>query len=227
MTELEQELQDLLGAEMDGAWVDFMDYVNTTLPFLFDAGRPSASQIKNSQIGSSGFTSWGDLIKSLGWNESSWRAWSRAYKIIVKFPYMRDLDLSASMINTSWNKLKPDFPSNIAEWELYRDKVVADQQEKQQNSLKEAQKQVKTARSEILSQRSTIDGFNGEKKALQAQIDALTFQVSKLTTDKATLLLEKEQVLKDGKAVASKLKVLKGKIQKHNDQSWFKRIPKI
>jgi len=220
MTELEQELQDLLGAEMDGAWVDFMDYVNTALPFLFDAGRPSSSQIKGSQIGSSGFTSWGDLIKSLGWNESSWRAWSRAYKIIIKFPYLRDLDLSASMINTSWNKLKPNFPENIAEWELFRDKVQAEQEEKQQNSLKEAQKQVKSAHSEILSQRSTIDGFNGEKTALQAQNTALTEQVATLTTDNANLSRDKAQAVKA-------VKTLRSKIENHNSNYWYKRIHKI
>ena len=103
-------LQSLLGAESKGHWIKFMDYVDAELPFLSCPGAPKRAEIENSIIGQKGSNSWANFIdKELHWNIHSWKAWRKAFHLVKQYPYIRDLMLTASEINTikSRNKLFP------------------------------------------------------------------------------------------------------------------------
>lgn len=144
MSDLTTELQSLLGAEAGDGWIRFMDKVAGELPFLLDAGRPSKGQISSSQIGQLGFKSWKAMIESMGWNESGWRAWSRAYRVVIEFPYLRHLGISASAINTAWNKSKEndDFPGTADAWAGSREATKSAQELAKASSLANAQKEL-------------------------------------------------------------------------------------
>lgn len=220
MTDLVVKLKELLGAEAEGAWLDFMRFTHQSIPFLLDAGRPSASQIKESEIGQQGFKSWSELIKSIGWNESGWRAWSRAYKIALEYPYLLTIRPSSSLINSTWNRTKPDFPPTLEAWNDMRTEIVKEQEFKQRNSLKTAQNALETAQEEINTLKQGVSTVEGKNSALEAQNKSLSDQVSNLTAEKTLLAQDKEKALK----YVSGLKV---KIEHHNARSWYKRIHKI
>lgn len=111
-----EEMREALGAESAGLWIFFMDKVRATLPFLLDAaGRPKAEVVRSSVIGAAGFESWGQMVEAspdaggLGWSIDSWKAWKKAYSVVLKRPYLRGLDLTASEVNTLSREFDP-FP---------------------------------------------------------------------------------------------------------------------
>lgn len=115
-TQFAQDLRDSLGAESAGLWIFFMDKVQATLPFLIGvAGRPKVDAVRASAIGLAGFDSWFSMVEAspdeggLGWSIDSWKAWKRAYAVVQAHPYLRNLELTASEINTLSREIQP-FP---------------------------------------------------------------------------------------------------------------------
>jgi len=109
MSELSNDLKSMLGDD----WLKFMDRIAVDLPFLLNRGRPTASDIKISEIGAAGCKSWSEYIeKELNWNVNTWRAWQRAYSKVLEFPYLRDLELTASAIN-ALNAKSDEFPADL------------------------------------------------------------------------------------------------------------------
>lgn len=148
------KMREILGTESSNTWINFMDYVTETLPFL-SQGKPKKSDISKSIIGHNGFTSWIDMIIAptenggLAWNISSWKAWRRAYSVVEKYEYLRDLELSASKINTIYNETKSDFPPDLESFEEFLEDRVKVQSDRQQNSLKDAQKTVEQVKDQL------------------------------------------------------------------------------
>lgn len=162
-TELAYSLRESLGSESAGRWLQVMDLIRASLPFLLQkAGRPSNEEVSSSAIGRAGFTSWRDMIEAapeqggLGWSYDSYKSWKKAYALVLKHPYLRDLSLSASEINTI-SRENPEFPSSLEEFQGLREKRKDAQEERRLNSVKALQSQLSTA--------------NREKSALQADLD--------------------------------------------------------
>ena len=142
------QMCDYLGAESGNQWLNFMDYSYEILGNIVSGrGKPSAEIIKESIIGKAGFTSFKEMIEApvadsgLGWNISAWTAWRRAYSVVIKHPYLRDLELTASNINTIYNELKKEgFPDNIGDFSEYQVNRVSSQKDRQAHSLADAQR---------------------------------------------------------------------------------------
>jgi len=113
MSELSNDLKSILGAESGSEWLTFMDRIACDLPFLLHRGRPTSSAVAGSEIGAAGCKSWSEYIeKELLWNVNTWRAWQRAYSKVLEFPYLRDLELTASAIN-ALNAKCDVFPADL------------------------------------------------------------------------------------------------------------------
>jgi len=221
------ELRSLLGAESEGVWIDFMQKVDEFAPFLFQPGRPTAQQIEASFIGQAGFKSWSDLINHLGWNESGWRAWSRAYKIVKNHDYLKDVRPTASAINTTWNQSKPDFPADIDAWNQHRDRMEREQKEKQARSLADAKNQVIECEGRVDTLKLEISAKNGQISTLNAQIAGLKAELA-TSNEKITEIDGKNSQLQQSlKSSESKNSALISKINDHNRKPWYSRASKI
>ena len=172
MTPTTNKFKSLLGAETADGWIVFMDAVKAELPFLFDSGRPSKQQIAESEIGRTGHTSWADYVeKELAWNTSQWRAWMRAYKVILDNEYLRDLDLSSSAINTMSRKVD-EFPDSAEAWNKQREAVQSDQDDRQANSLADAKRINAELRSELDRLTGELDTAVAENESLHNKMKA-------------------------------------------------------
>lgn len=117
---LKKELKQL---KNDGKWIEFMDSIHDAMPFLFTPGRPTNEQIESSEIGHTHHENWSEYLRwELDWNESGWRAWIRAYKVVLTYPYLRDLDVTASIINSRKSKLD-SFPDSAEKWRQQEIKI--------------------------------------------------------------------------------------------------------
>ena len=140
-----KKLKDLLGTESSDNWINFMDYIHQELSLILKIGKPRAVDIENSFIGQVGFKSWREMIDAredeggLAWNHASFDAWKRAYSVVLKHSYLRELELTASQINTMQRESKPDFPTSLSEFKAFSDNRKEKQVEQHQNSLKDAQ----------------------------------------------------------------------------------------
>jgi len=158
------ELKTMLGTEIPGAWVKFMDRVFDTMPFLASRGRPSTEQIKNSEIGAAGCSSWKQYVHEvLDWNYSTWNAWNRAYALIQKHEYLRDLKLNSSQINSLYNDTKGDFPATESEYRAYQDAAAEAKRQLEEANIKSLkaeitrlQEELQTSRSEALEAREKL-----------------------------------------------------------------------
>lgn len=162
MSGLSNNLKILLGTESAGKWFEFMSKVGDELPFLLTRGRPTKVEIAMSEIGRSGCTSWSEYIENeLSWNVSTWRAWQRAYSIVVKYPYLRDLELSASAINTL-NTKADVFPLDINAYKLARAGLSAHNEKAKAESIGALKKRVSGLKGEVKALEGRINTHNGK-----------------------------------------------------------------
>lgn len=147
-TQFAEDLREALGAESAGKWLEFMDRIESSLPFLLgSAGRPTKEQIDSSVIGRAGFDSWTQMVEyspaygGLGWSIDSWKAWKRAYSVVQEHEYLRSLGMTASEINTTARTCKP-FPPSEIELRAFQEGRKKDLQENRGNSIAALQSQV-------------------------------------------------------------------------------------
>ena len=142
------KIKALLGTESGAAWIVFMDYIYTELSeVLGKQGKPTKQAIESSLIGQAGFKSWKDMVETeekkggLGWNYASFDSWKRAYKMVLAHPFLRELEITASQINTlnrESKKFNTPFPSSLDEYSGITEQRADKQKELHQNSLKDA-----------------------------------------------------------------------------------------
>jgi len=221
------ELRSLLGAESEGVWIDFMMRVDELAPFLFQPGRPTAQQIEASIIGQAGCKSWSELIDRLGWNESGWRAWSRAFKIVKNHDYLKDVRPTASAINTTWNQSKPDFPADIDAWNEHRGRMEREQKEKQLRSLSDAKERVIECEGRVDALKLETSALNGQNDALREQVDGLKRELVTANENITTLATEKAGLQDELKTAQARAAGLQSKITTHNRKPWYSRTSKI
>jgi uncharacterized phage infection (PIP) family protein YhgE len=167
-TQFAQDLRDSLGAESAGLWIFFMDKVQAMLPFLIgEAGRPKVDAVRASVIGAAGFDSWFSMVESspdeggLGWSIDSWKAWKKAFAVVQAHPYLRNLELTASEINTLSREIKP-FPPTP-----------------------EALEAAKLERTKKLNAKrgNAVAALQGQLAEAKTAIESLTTQLGRVTAD--------------------------------------------
>lgn len=186
-TTLASSLRDRLGSETVGQWLLVMDEIASRLPFLLgSAGRPTAESIERSPIGEAGFGSWRNMVEAapaeggLGWSFESYKSWKRAYVIVQSNPYLRDLAMSASEINTIARESDPEpFPASPETLAAFREGRSARLDEKRGNSIKALQGQLDAANARETALRSDLS-------ASQALVEQLQKINAGLTGDLAT-----------------------------------------
>ncbi len=210
-----ETLKELLGAESGASWIAFMDYVKTELAHVLTRGKPRKKDIEESIIGQAGFTSWSEMIETptaengLGWNLAAWDSWKRAYSLIQKYPYLRYLELTASAINTVHRETKPNFPVDVAAWSFYKSGREILQADRQQNSLKAAQKTVEQVKEQLADAQIKVGQFQQEVAACKTELLANNNTI----TTQAEQLGQLKQRLTITEPAADELSVLTKKFQ--------------
>lgn len=162
-TSLASSLREKLGSESAGKWIEFMDSLGSSLPFVLrGAGRPTSEEIASSAIGKGGFRSWREMIEyspafgGLGWSYDTYKAWKKAYSLILKYPYLRDLSLSSSEINTIQRE-NEQFPTTLEAFKELKEKKKDSQEERRLNSITSLQKQLSAATKEVATLKAQLE----------------------------------------------------------------------
>ena len=117
----EVKLRELSPFGRKSGWIAFMDYVTKNIPYLLKPGAPSKIDVQNSLVGKCGYSSWADLLKDkLDVSNDTWVELRKAYVVVKKFPYLRNVDASRSAINTARKQLKERFPDSPEAWREYQ-----------------------------------------------------------------------------------------------------------
>jgi len=199
-TEIDK-LIEILGTESGNAWLNFMDYTHEILAdVIASKGKPTQETISESIIGQAGFTSWKGMVETsvssggLGWNISAWNQWKRAYRVVKRHPYLRDVEVTPSQINTLWNELKEEFPTDLEGFEACQLKRKADIEERQANSLANAKARISELE-ELVRQKdqsitlltTTMETLKEANDSLEAKLTTSTQSITDLTSQNAVL----------------------------------------
>lgn len=243
-TQLAATLRERLGSESQGQWILFMDEISQQLPFLLGgAGRPTAESIESSAISRAGFTSWREMIETapqrggLGWSYDTYKSWKKAYAVVLAHPFIRELALTASEVNTIARESEqwPDSPEAL---ERFREERKSTLNARRENSVQALQAQLEqkrveeeglrtelaVARSraadlEALSARLQTDLSASQALAgsLQAQLDS-----SAAKLDAATKKLQfNEKALKFHQTTSKRQQE---QIKAYESRSWFQQL---
>jgi len=191
-TEFANSLRETLGSESAGRWIEFMDQVASSLSFLLgSAGRPTSEDVTTSVIGRAGFTSWKQMVESsaahggLGWSYDSFKAWKKAYAVVQKHPYIRDLGLSSSEINTISRETE-QWPPTLDALRAYQEQRKDQGESRRQNSIAALQKQLTALEQEkqalaipLASSRASVDRLQSETETLQKRLEVALTELGK------------------------------------------------
>jgi len=173
-TQLAFSLREKLGSESTGKWIEFMDSVGASLPFLLrSAGRPTTEEIASSSITDGGFTSWRQMIETspesggLGWSYDTYKSWKKAYNLVLKHSYLRDLALSSSEINTIQRENK-EFPATLEAFEALKKGRKMLVEDRRQNAVASLQKQLHAANSELSAAKQTLEVARASEAQLKS-----------------------------------------------------------
>ena len=226
-------LRRLLGAESAGAWIDFMDMVHRELPFLTAPGRPKKSDVEASEIGRSGFGSWVEMIEApvekggLGWNRHSWNAWRRAYRRVRQYPYLRELGLTASQINTAAQKGET-FPATADEWWDLQSQMEREARERHQRSLREAQTQAREWQEKAKALQACLDQSSDHIQRLERQVvverEQLQAQIANLENRIDELEQSQKRLETDNSRLEMEKIALERRLRQWAELPWYKRI---
>lgn len=248
MTHQVQKLVQILGTESGNAWLNFMDYTHEILAGIVDKrGAPSAETIENSIIGEAGFSSWKAMIEAptehggLGWNISSWDLWKRAYRIVNQYPYLRDLELTASEIKTLHTETKDSFPADLEAFNEYHANRMEFIQSKRQNSLSNAKKindelvlELSTLKEQVANLSQQLETSSLENQRLHADQTNHINKITDLTAENAVLKTKLEASEESNSNYGKEVSMLKKSVKKaesnqskidgFNDSKWWQRL---
>ena len=202
MNDLHQQLVGLLGTESKKGWLVFMATLDQELPFL-KSGRPSFNEINDSLIGRSGHSSWKSFCnsstkeKGLGWSYETYRQWRKSWNVVQANPYLKELELTASEINTislNCSRSNVEFPHTFEALTEYKDKLEVERKARKANSIIE----LKNKNTELLDRENQL---NQELIKLQVKVDTVTKHNTELSTQ-LELANKRIGVLEDHKAQA-------------------------
>ena len=236
-TQFALDLREALGAESAGLWVFFMDKVRASLPFLMDsAGRPKAEIVQSSAIGQAGFDSWSAMVESspdkggLGWSVDSWKAWKRAYGIVQAHPYLRDLELTASEINTLSREIQP-FPATSDALEAAKLERTKKLDAKRGNAVATLQVQLAEAKKTIESLTTQLSRAASDLSASKEAFGECNGEFIKLNNQHqqaiGQLKTARERVAELEKDVSQKSKTITDQttqLARYSKMGWFERL---
>lgn len=237
----------LLGVESSDKWIELMDYIYVVLSDVLTVGKPTKSSIENSIIGENGFKSWKEMFTTaqnkggFGGNYSSYEAWKRAYSIVLKFEYLRDLELTASQINTINRETKPNFPTNSDEFKAILSARGDKQRQMQQNSLKDAQNKNYELEVRITEQNLKLDALrlvheknevlikeqavlNRTLGQMQAKIDDRELKFKELSNQSVEIKLLNKDLKKQLSKESLEVKSLNKKLNKYLNMPFVQKI---
>lgn len=213
-TRLAESLRDQLGSESAGRWIEFMDLMRASLPFLLrGAGRPTADEITSSAIGSGGFTSWREMVETpasdggLGWSYDTYKSWKKAYSVVLEHPYVRDLGLSASQINTLKRENRT-FPATLEDYKALTEKRKDSLEERRSNSVKGLQAQLSTAKQEAAATRQALDLSRASEAQLKSDQAQLRQELAQTSERNGALQVQVETLTKTVKTQENRIQEL-------------------
>jgi len=227
-TEQAHEMVRMLGTESAGGWLYFMHYAHRQLHGIIDSrGKASAERIRESFIGRAGFSGWFEMIEApiseggLGWNISKWKQWQRAFRLVRSNPYLEQLDLTPSQINTLYNETKPEFPTDLAGYEAHQASKAARLAERQANSLKLSNERIhelaKAGREKdqaIATLRAEMENIKTALASAEAKAVDLTKSITELTSEKAVLTTKNQSHLAEIDSLKQEIEKLREKADK-------------
>ena len=198
------QLLAALGTEANPAqWMSFMDTVTRLLPEVLSSGRPPKEVIQRCAIGQLGFTSWKAMIEAptdhggLGWNESGWKAWRRAWTLVQAYPWLRQEPLTSSEVNTIGLDCKRDgirFPSSAGELEAIRQGRKEAQEARKAESVQGLTQRAETAEKALQEASALARSVTDQLAQTQQQLATALGQVAEQAEAIGTLKTEKSQV---------------------------------
>jgi hypothetical protein len=228
-----EKLIELLGSESGDKWLEFMDFASEKLSNILSRGKPKKEDIEASIIGENGFKSWKEFVESptsergLGWKIATFDSWKRAFAIVGQYPYLRNLGLTPSFINTVNRETKGDFPSSESDFNAFVAKRTDVQIAKQQNSLKDAQnvsEELKKQNSDLIIKidQQTIE--MAHFKQLANQSAALTEQLIGKEKKITELEIALKNAQEDSKKARNSLKTKSSKLDRYENMGWFDKL---
>jgi hypothetical protein len=197
------QLLAALGTEANPAqWMTFMDTVTRLLPEVLSSGRPTKEVIQRCAIGQLGFTSWKAMIEAptdhggLGWNESGWKAWRRAWTLVQTYPWLRQEPLTSSEVNTIGLDCKRDgirFPSSAGELEAIRQGRKDAQEARKAETAQALTRRAETAEKALQEASALARSVSDQLVQVQKQLTTALGQVAEQAEAIGTLKTQKSQ----------------------------------
>jgi len=256
-TDFASQIREKLGSESTGKWLEIMDFMISELPFLRSAGRPTISEISNSRVGRAGFDSFRLFVEEkqklggLGWSFNTYKSWKKAHTLVEKYPYLRDLEISASEINTL-ERENSEFPSTLdAYFSLKKDrKTLLEERQKTKNTSLQKQidsitTQLDQTQAHLAIERASADSLKSVEGQLRKELTEANQKLGSLTEQlesSANLATQRNQTIETLKNTVSEKKteleklkkkldtaeteveMQKIRIKKHEKMSLFERI---
>lgn len=198
------QLLAALGTEANPAqWMTFMDTVTRLLPEVLSPGRPPKEVIQRCAIGQLGFTSWKAMIEAptdsggLGWNESGWKAWRRAWTLVQTYPWLRQEPLNSSEVNTIGLDCKRDgirFPSSAGELEAIRQGRKEAQEARKAESVQGLTQRAETAEKALQEASALSKSLTDQLAQVQGQLVVALGQVTEQAEAIGVLKTEKSKI---------------------------------
>ena len=215
------ELLEALGSENNPAqWIEFMRTAHKHLPFLFESGRPTKTQIENSIIGQLGFSSWAEMIEDkqgLSWSVNSWKQWSKAFKHVNKFPYLAEMDITASAVMKLQSTFRDDFPTSVEALEKAKAETKARKEQEEAEKVSNLKARVSELEQQLVAANAKLEIHekqHGEFAAQQRQLIELQAQQAKIVS-------ENESLVNKNNELTSRLKVLKSMSRWQHMKAFF------
>ena len=217
-----------LGSENNPSqWIEFMLAMHDLLPQILTVGKPPKKVIQESLIGRLGFTSWREMLEApkeeygLGWTKAGWDSFKRAWNTTSKYPYLRDMNLTAGYINKYAHEWRDEFPQSAEAFTQKLDNQKAENkkkaEERRANSVTALQEQIQTLKDQILALNEQLKGKHDRNIKLESTVGEKQNRINELDK-KIESLTTKNTDMKN------KISALQSEINKLNNLSFWERI---
>lgn len=186
-----QRLVDALGSENNPSqWMIFMETCEELIPTVMTSGRPTEKSIQSSMIGQLGFDSWKAMIEAptnqngLGWKWEGWRSFRRAWTVVSKNPYLKDMDLKAGWINSAVASIKrngDEFPATREDFDIYQQQESERAKTRKENSVVGLKQEIMDLKSQINTLQQDLAKQTGMTEILKQNNHDLNVKNTEMT----------------------------------------------
>ncbi len=193
-------------------WMEFCETIDKHIPEMSTKGRMSKKEVEQSLIGKLGFDSFKSYIESdleeggLGWSSGGWNAYRRAWSLVKKHPYLRQLEIKSGWLNAFANQCKKadiEFPTTIEAYNEIQESKAEARENNKDAKLDEQSKRIieqenlienQSVELEELKQKSLITYT--EQRAKIETFDQLTAQLTEKIESQAIEIAELQEKLR-------------------------------